>query len=202
MSLLLKAGYTGLHSLKSLSENKLDSIEKFFDENKEILNEVEGRHSQMYKNMKKFKFLPAHRDIILSILESLPDIEAAMQREHSKTKAKTTIQCLTKESTKSEIDVKKQLLNGLKNVAKKLKFDMFANVLTDSNLVDFEKIDGQCQCGKECNVMYKCCFVCPVCPKKYTLHYKRYWMSSNATKHIKHHISESQSQPAPVQTTE
>lgn len=168
----MKAGYNSSHSLKSLNENKVDSIETFFDENKQILNEVEGRLSQTYKNMEKFKFLPGHRIFILSIPELLPDIDAAMQRRHSKAKAKTANKCLTKESTKSEISLKQQLLNGLKNVAKKHKFEMFANILTDSNLVDFEQIDGQCHCGKECNVMYKCCFVCPVCPKRYTLQYK------------------------------
>lgn len=201
VSLLMKAGYNSSHSLKSLDENKIDSIEKFFDENKQILNEVGGRHNQTYKNLKKFKFLPGHRDMILSIPELLPDIEAAMQRAHSKTKAKTANKCLTKKHAESEIALKQQLFNGLKNAARKHKFEMFANILSDSNFVDFEKINGQCQCGKECNAIYKYCFVCPVCPKRYILQYKRYWMSSNATKHIKYHISQEQSQPASVQTT-
>lgn len=195
-SLLIKAGYNSSHSLKDLNEKKVDFIETFFEENKNILNQAVVRCGSTYKCMKKFKFLPGHRDMILSIPELLPEIEAAMQRGNSKTKAKTVNKCLAKKHYKSEMAVKQQLLNGLQNVAKKHKFEMFATVLSEANLVDFEKIAGQCQCGKECNTIYRCCFVCPVCPKRYTLQYKSFWMSSNATKHINDHIRQEQSRSA------
>lgn len=199
--LLKKAGYSNSHSFKNLDGNNVDFIESFLDENKQILKQLKGRHSQTYKSMNVFKFLPGHRNVILSILEVLPEVEAAMQRAHSKADAKMVNQCLKRKKKESGVALKQQLLQGLKNVALKLKFDMFADILTDDNLVDFVEILKACDCGKGCNTILKCCFVCPVCPKRYIIQYKRFWMSSNATKHIKKHICEEQAQEASTQNT-
>lgn len=191
--LLTKSGHNSVYTLKNLDDNKVDIIESFLDQNKQFVNKLEGRHSQTYKSMKKFKFLPPHRNLILSIPEILPEIEAAMQRAKQRAKPKTNI-CLKKKNkkleTKSDDVLKQELLNCLKKVAKKFEFERFNDVLSDANIVDFRKVDGKCECGQGCKKGYKCCFICPVCPKKYVLQYNEYWMSSNATKHIKKHIQD------------
>lgn len=188
--LMEKAGYNSSPRLKNMDENRVSSIETFFDASKQILNKLCGRDSLTYKRMQTFKFLPGHREIILSIPEILPEVEASTQRAIPKSKSKAVDKCSKEKKVVTEIGLKEKLLKGLKNVAKKMKFDNFMNILTDANIVEFQKIVGHCKCGKECNTIFKCTFVCPVCPKRYKLQYKEFWMSSNVTKHIKQHIKD------------
>lgn len=194
-SLLINSGYNILQSLKNLDEIKVDAIETFFDQNKELVNQLECSHKDTYKDLETFKFLPGHRTLILSLSEIMPEIEQIILKKKankSRARAKPANTCLKKKKKKSEAAVKQELLNCLKKVPIKLGFDMFNVALSDANLIDFQKIVAQCECGQECNTFFKCCFVCPVCPKRYMLKYKEFWMSSNATKHIKKHIEQNQ----------
>lgn len=186
--LLKDAGYKSLASLKKLNETKLDGIETFLNDNKDFVNQLKCCFSDTYKSLKVFKFIPGHRDTIISLTEILPDIEHISKERTQTARAESDDICLKKKTKISEVSLRQKLLKGLKSVARKQNFEVFNGILSDANISEFEEIKEQCQCGQNCNTHYQCRFVCPVCPKNYKLTYKKFWMSSIATKHIKKHI--------------
>lgn len=185
----------------NLDKAKVELIETFLDKNKQFMKKLNCCYSDIYKNLNTFKFLPAHETIILSLPEIVRTIIADRDTKQAakKNQCVQKLRCIEKNSclkkkktVQSDAEIKKNLLNVLKGVGLKLNFGTFSSILTDANVTDFKKIVEPCKCGQECNTVYKCIFICPVCPKKYILTYRKFWMSSIATKHIKKHIQQLQ----------
>lgn len=68
ITLLKECGYNNFAAVNELQIDDIASIEKFIDENLKYM--VEGLNccnSCTYKNLKHFKFLPAHRNFILNL---------------------------------------------------------------------------------------------------------------------------------------
>lgn len=109
ISLLVHSGYNSLQSLKNLDEIKVDNIETFFDQNKQLISQLECSHSETYKGLETFKFLPGHKTLILSLSEMLPEIDQIIltkKANKSRTKAIQANTCLKKNKKKTDAALK------------------------------------------------------------------------------------------------
>lgn len=66
-TILSVIGYNSSYSLITITEEKLDELEKYIEENeRELIDSID-----IYKSKKPFKFLPGHRVLIFGIKEEL-----------------------------------------------------------------------------------------------------------------------------------
>lgn len=170
-SILNDAAYDSFSSLAGLDANKMKELEEFVTANKELVNKLKCCNSTYYKGLNDFKFLPGHKTVILSLPGDIKELEA--KKSNSKK---------TKKKFSSDEDAKMMLIKNLRAVSAKSGITLPQNVLTEVNLIDFER--G----SEESNFIYKCRFSCPFCNKTFGVIYKKFWMSSNATKHLKTHL--------------
>lgn len=168
-SLLIDAGYDTLLSLKSIDESKIESIEVFFNANKHFINKLKCCYSDRYKDMQVFEFLPGHKSIIMALPGQVIDMEASKptKKTHS-----------LKNSTDEELKTK--LISNLINSTGKSGFQLPEDCISVNNIDGFKRIE-------ESNGA-RCIFSCPFCVSKFSLIYRKFWMTSNATGHLKKHI--------------
>lgn len=178
--LMVRAGYDSILSLSQINENKVAEIENFLNTNRQIISELKCCHTAWYQNMENFIFLPGHKSIILS----LPDQIKAMTE---KTMEKTNP---ISKSKRNKVQSDEELINHLvsnlqeftKNQAEKAGFEMTTEVISPINIHHFERTSNTD------SFVAKCRFSCPFCSKSYAVAYKKFWMSSNVTTHLKMHI--------------
>lgn len=65
--ILTECGLTSLLSINQINESRITEIENFVNENQGIIEKLDCCHAGTYKSLKKFRFLPAHRLIILHL---------------------------------------------------------------------------------------------------------------------------------------
>lgn len=78
--------------------------------------------------------------------------------------------------------LKGKLINSLTVYLKKSGLKGNEDIISEANIMDFEREQNPSK------VVCKCRFSCPFCPKTVSVKYKDFWMSSNATNHLKMHI--------------
>lgn len=164
--LLIAAGFDTAISLKQMSEPKIVEIEKFLNENKQFVQKFKCCHSDHYKQLDIFTFLSGHRSIILTVPDKL---------NSNKTMKKTRIG--------SNEELKQNLIKNLMACSGKAGFQFPEGIISESNIENFERVI-------EDNLVCKCQFICPFCPKSFPLKFRKFWEPSNATKHLKSHIAE------------
>lgn len=171
--ILIFSAYTTEISLLELDEFKLESLESHIDENRQVLTNLNCCHSDVYKNQSKFQFLPGHRAAILGIRNQVIAMKESRSRG-SKSK-----------QTKSDDELKEMLVKSLDMYV--TKKGLPEQTISENNIVGFEEklVNG--------NKIYKCGFSCLFCSKVIPTLYKTYWMTSNATKHLKSHLDEGSS---------
>lgn len=148
-----------------MNESKIIEIEKFLNENKQFIQKLKCCHSEFYKQMNTFTFLPGHRSTILAIPEKLNSNKSHAHK------------CMH-----SNEELKQSLINKLMTCSGKAGFQFPEGIISEANIKNYERVD-------EGDLVCRCKFTCPFCPKSYSLIFKKYWMSSNATKHLKLHIA-------------
>lgn len=170
-SLLNDTGYNTIASLSCIDDAKILEIEQFLTENKDIVNKLECCFSTEYKSLDNFHFMPGHKSMISSIrddIKEMKELNAAKKRD--------------KKHLLPDNLIFENLLTNLKAVAGKAGYKKAETIVSEANLHDFKRVSD------ESDIAYRCWFRCPVCPKTFGLIYKKFWMSSNATTHLKKHI--------------
>lgn len=80
---------------------------------------------------------------------------------------------------KSAEELKISLIQSLNSCMTKLGLP--SDIISENNIIDFNE---QIENGKN---VYKCGFSCLFCSKVVPMQHKIFWMTSNATRHIKYH---------------
>lgn len=65
--MLSESGYDSLLSINLLNESMMFEVEGFVNTNRDITSKLECCFADSYRNLKKFRFLPAHRLYILRL---------------------------------------------------------------------------------------------------------------------------------------
>lgn len=179
-SILLAAGYNTRTALSQINKEKLEQIEAFVkSEHIEHLNteSMDGVFHEYYNQLEVFKFLPGHEAIILSIPGQIEKMLSKKQSNRSQVKR----QKKEAKQTRSDEELVANLLQNVKSYTEKIGFDHAKELITISNITEFEKGSA------ESNFIAKCRFICPFCAKTFPVKYKEYWLSSNITTHLKTH---------------
>jgi len=72
----LKSGFDNVLSLKLITDDHIDDFEKSIDSNRNIfLDGLDCVHATLYRNQKAFKFLPAHKIILLKWPAQISSVE-------------------------------------------------------------------------------------------------------------------------------
>lgn len=172
MNLLIEAGVDKVLSLRSINEETILQIEQFLTANKQIVNKLNCCYSEWYKQQECFQFLPGHRTIILAIPNQIKEMLAG------KSLGKSHL----KQNEVSDEELKNHLIKNLLKFTGKIGFPISSEIVSQSNLHDFER-------GSIEKYVAKVRFSCPFCNKSFSVVYKQFWMSSNVTKHLKTHIT-------------
>lgn len=137
--------------------------------NRNIIDRLGCCSSDIYKTQTEFSLLPGHKAVLLKIPQQI--IEMKGQKRPKKMKPR--------ESTD---ELKKKLIRQLNEYPKKAGFNLHASceIISEGNIVDEEVLEDT----------IKCKFSCSFCTKKIPVIYNKYWWTSNATKHLKKHISD------------
>lgn len=66
-TILSESGYDSLLSINTINETALFEVEHFVNDNRNITTKLECCFADTYKNLEKFRFLPAHRLLVLRL---------------------------------------------------------------------------------------------------------------------------------------
>lgn len=161
-TILDACGYNSAWSFKSISEEKLTSIEEFIEKkHRKLVDQF-----QEYEDITPFEFLPGHRDLILGIKD---EVEKVQQTKKPK-------KVVNAQST-SEKDICRSLLKQMSTFSKGLKLNIdWTNAINDFSLDD----SGN-------TMLAQCLLVCPICNSPISVRYDKHWRTSNIYKHIRKH---------------
>lgn len=177
-SLLTGAGYNTLLSLIGIDEAMIKKTEDFLNANNHFIHQLNCCYNEHYKQLERFEFLPGHKSIILEIPNQIRAYQnrKSGRKEHGKEPSTEHVTKQLMEQLQAKLI--KNLLNYTKEQGKKTNIDIPDCLITEANINDLKR---------ELDVI-KCKFSCPFCSKTFSVTYKKFWMSSNATKHLKEHL--------------
>lgn len=170
--LLERAAYDTLNSMKAIDTAKICDIEAYLMEHRSTwIDDIRCCKSEEYKKQTTFHFLPGHKTILLAIPEQIKQMSGAKQTTK-----------VSKKKDRSDEELKQNLISNLVNYMKNNQFMLPDGILSENNIREFVRA------SEIEDFVCKCRFVCPFCPKTFPLTFKTFWMSSNLTNHLKHHI--------------
>lgn len=147
---------------------------------KHYIDELECCYSDEYKQQEVFEFLPGHKSIITALPNQVEQLLKQMDTKTAKKRA-THPQLI---NSFSDMELKSKLISNLMKCSGKSGFPFPEGVISVTNIDGFERVQ------EENGVFCKCTFSCTFCIKKYSPIFRKFWMSSNATKHLKKHIQQ------------
>lgn len=173
-NLLIASGYSKFTSLAEIDDAKIGQIEDHINKNSSLVANLKCCYSGEYKKQTIFHFLPGHKAAIVGIKNKV------MEMKDKGLLTLKTRKRSTQPKARSQEELKTSLIKALNTFFG--KYSLPNNIFTERNILDF-----QTTVENEMDV-HKCRISCVFCPKKYNAIYKGYWMTSNATKHLKNHI--------------
>lgn len=163
-----------------IDEAALTKLEDHINGRRELLASVKCCYANEYQSQDEFRFLPGHKAMILGMRGQIDRMkESGQTKQYKLPKTKSLAK-----PAKTDDELKSALIKILFEYPAKRGMPLPVNTISERNIVDF-----QTTVQKDEKVI-KCMFSCPFCPKAISIQYKNYWMSSNATKHLKHHVEE------------
>lgn len=109
--ILTECGFSSLLSINQINESKLVEIEEFVNENQDIVEKLDCCYADTYKSLGKFRFLPAHRLIILH----LPFYVAAIFETNRTVAVKYSLEPVRNGTTEYSFFLKKLIESAEKN---------------------------------------------------------------------------------------
>lgn len=155
-------------------------IENFINRNPSTAKEIVK--GSVYEKYNEFVLLPGHRAILLGLPKKIEQIESEKREKKQKKQRNTTTSSSLDENKQNrtadnpEKKLQSKLIEKVKNYWVKRGFDL--EVLTTSNISDFQFIGGE----------YKCSVLCPFCIRKVPCTFKKYWEVSNLNSHLQTHV--------------
>lgn len=165
-----------------MDETTIKKTEDFINSNKQYINKLYCCYSEYYKQLDHFEFLPGHKSIILAIPNQIKEYKNKNIEKRRNMGRKETPSLLSNEVLRGKLI--KNLMVYSKEHGSKSGFQMPDNVISEANIHDFESESN----GNE--FLCKCRFSCPFCTKTFSVIYKKFWMTSNVTKHLKMHMNQ------------
>lgn len=184
--MLTSAGYDTLASLSELSDDTIKNIEKFHQDNRNIIESLDCCYSEYYQSLMVFSFLPGHSAILLGIpkkIEKIKEEMATNTSSSSENRTKNPAKINISKCSESDVDLKSKLINNMLNyITKSSTNPVQSDIIGDQSIIDFERGDnsGEFVC--------KCSFQCPFCARKIPVIFKKYWQTSNLGTHLKSHL--------------
>lgn len=171
--IIFEAGFDTNCALLSINSSSIVEIEKYINENKNIL--VDTAYDSCLKNDTRFCFKPGHRALILSIPKKL---EKNKEKKSLQKPEKINYQIETNVVNKhlDEHKLKDAIINKVVKFAQKCSFELTIDI---SAIFDFREESGKVKCSVQC----------PICLRKIKCEFKRYWIVSNLQKHLKNHFN-------------
>lgn len=164
--LLTKSAYNTIATLREINEDKLLNIETFLDGRKDYIAALNCCYHDHYQSLEVFEFLPGHKDLILNMPSQIQQLNGSKKAC-----------CKTKDVPDDELQI--GLSTNILNYAEKIGLDVGEDVISTINIHNFRRGSDKD------NFLCKCKFICPFCAKSFTVTYKKYWGTSNITKHLK-----------------
>lgn len=166
-----KSGFDTRISIENLTIEDIQSIEKYVDENKDILI---GK-SYGDQNNSSFKFKPGHKTLLLSLPKLLQEYNG---NRKTKKKHKERSENQVGVNTEGEDEqLKTELLNKVVKFFQTHNFQLITNI--NDLISSFVRQ----------NSLIKCFVRCPFCKLIRKIDYKTYGNLSNFQKHCKPHFS-------------
>lgn len=163
---IVEAGFDSETSILLIDQNSIVEIESYINSNKDILKN--SIYESFTDENKTFKFKPGHKAAILSVPNKIKKI-----KPHS------VLEAGLEENSEDEDDILKQaIINKIAKFVSKLPLDV---CLDETCVSDLHKEES----GK-----IKCKFECPICARKLSCEYKKYWIVSNLERHLKNHLKD------------
>lgn len=168
-TILINSGFDNQLSILSITSDTITEIESFVKQfvlvNKDLLKET------AYKNVDipNFKFLPGHRDLLLSLPKRVSELNKInIEKKSKKSKVAAVNSTQLEKSPNSLQDILIAKLN-------KIPFIKSAPaIITKNSILDFS-----------CESVPKCKVRCPLCEKIVPCIYNKYWVISNVSRHGK-----------------
>lgn len=159
-------------SLRAIDENAVMQLEEHVTKNPGCLSELSCCFSDFYKNQDAFSFMPGHKAAILGIPRRIEEIESQKSRTR-------------KRKLRTLDDLQAMLIAQLNAYPAKIGFVLPEPIVTERNLVNVN-----CEKQADDSLVVDCGFSCPFCAKVSNVKFKKYWWTSNATRHLKMHVVE------------
>lgn len=161
--ILIASSFDSEEAILGINAEIISDIERFVNENKNILNGTE--YSTIVQNNQIFKFKPGHRSALNYVVKSLTDKVGSCK--------------VPKANCCNEEELKNLLIKKLSKFSLDNSLDLNFNTTLFSNY-HIEKSQPKLK------------IQCPLCSKKYTGYFTTYWNISNYEKHLKTHFTEVQ----------
>lgn len=168
-NILVFCGFDNELSLMTLNEEKVQELEDFVEKNRES---AAIKKIRLVQNT-EFKLNPGQKAVILSLPVKCRSFVEQRKTEPTKKFHKKTI----KRSTKTELEIKNELIEKLKNYMRRWKFSVN---ITSADITEYKINNG----------VNTCRIKCPFCEKRYLVNYTTHWVVSNTEAHIRNHITE------------
>lgn len=173
-TILLSSGFDNKSSLLLIDKERVKDIEEYVSKNRYLL-----KKTSYEKNTETFEFSIGHKVLLTNIPKYIKQFEkqsVAQLEEKKKLELELRKETEVNSLVNTDPTVSKNvLLQKLRSYSKATKFNF---EISEKNIENFAKTDQ----GFNCQVL------CPHCPKKYLISFKRYWNTSNFTNHIRTHF--------------
>lgn len=181
--LLIASGFNKFIALAGIGEEELLKIERHINSEPGLINNLKCCYSDVYKDQEVFQFLPGHKATILGMKTQIQQLKAHWtENPEEANKSKTSLK-RNRVLDRTADEVKSILIESLRAFLKKHKVP--EQIITARNIVNFkEEAEGD-------RKTYRCEFSCLFCSKRIAVLYKKFWMNSNVTKHLKDHVTDS-----------
>lgn len=191
--LLSECGYNLISTINDIRAEHINDIELFIEQNlKEVIDGLNCCNASTYQNQNQFKFLPAHRNLILGLPAKIQAMKTA-EKKNVESRKKKNILALHNENvgelevpvidqTQLTEQILQELLTKLHVFGRSLHLIAVERIAI-GNLVDVTFTLGE-------NVIGQCKVMCPYCSRSYLCRYDRIWGMSNLNKHFRSHANE------------